>query len=115
MFNELYGLVNRNIKYIIESDHSIPDTKRGALIAETTTGILHVMNGLNTTQRNESPWKCSFDNEFNARSEHQLQWRFMIHLGLEEKQSGRIIHEILPLLTPALQKHYQDTKEGLYS
>ena len=106
MFNELYGLVNRNIKNTIDSDRSIPRTKRGALIAETTTGILHVINGLNEENTSYSPWRCCFHEQFPVLSEYQLHWRFMLHLGFDERQSGRIIGNILPIITPALQEHY---------
>lgn len=108
MFHELYGLVNLSINNTVASERTIPRSKRGAVIAEATTGLMHVLSGLQNKNDTRSAWAGYQHPDFLKRSENQLRWRLMLHLGLDDKTSNKLIQKVLPQIQSALGEHYKE-------
>jgi hypothetical protein len=106
MFQELYHLIQDCAEEKIKSNPIIPPAKRGAVIAEATTGIIHVLSQINSSGEYLLLPSVFSDSRFTEMAANQLKWRMMIHLGFSSEEANKLIPELLYLIQGELKKPF---------
>ena len=106
MFQELYHLIQDCAGEKINSNPIIPPAKRGALIAETTTGIVHVLSQINPSREHFLLPNVFSDSRFTELAANQLKWRMIVHLGFSSEEANKLIPELLYLIQAEFKKPF---------
>ena len=104
MFRELFDLVNACSSVPLEKNIAIPNAKKGAVIAETTSGLLHVMYQLSNSRSGNAVWAACANPRFYELVKTQLRWRLMLHLGLKDEITDSLLDQLLPVLMQELPR-----------
>lgn len=104
MFRELFDMVNNCSSVTLEKNLAIPSTKKGAVIAETTSGLLHVMYELSSSRSEDAVWSSLANPRFHELLKNQLRWRLMLHLGFKDEITESLLDQLLPVLMSELPR-----------
>ena len=104
MFRELFDLVNNCSGVALENNLAVPSAKKGAVIAETTSGLLHVMYELSSSRSEDAVWASLANPRFHELLKNQLRWRLMLHLGFKDEITETLLDHLPPVLMKELPR-----------